>query len=370
MTSLLQAPQAESVPAPSKRAVANRLNAKKSTGPKSEAGKAASRRNALKTGFAGKGDVLPDEVRHDVRARIESWTASYDPQTQEQKELVEQGATAAALRDRCWAELEQARLRAAERAATTWDEDRTREAEALAARIGTAPALTVARLRLSLHGVKKLHSLWTELGRRLELDQDWNDDQRELALDLLGVHAVFRDEASPVDLPGADPDARMDRRLDVVVEELLKLENALEGGLAELDSLDRQLLASGSLTDLDPDVRRLARYESSLTRRAEQARRKLAALGLTPRPTPVVVPQPSMDEVVTTEPTPAEPSNETKPTEVDVDLPIAAAPRSVGETKPKFDKAEARRAERLIKNLPPRRRREAEARTKMAEALA
>ncbi|HEV3165955.1 MAG TPA: hypothetical protein VGZ22_18140, partial [Isosphaeraceae bacterium] len=48
-----------------RRLLANRQNARNSTGPKTEAGKARSRRNALKHGLTGEGIVLsrPDEEK-------------------------------------------------------------------------------------------------------------------------------------------------------------------------------------------------------------------------------------------------------------------------------------------------------------------
>ena len=52
---------------------ANRRNANKSTGPRTEAGKAASRLNALKSGIEAKSTVIPGESA----AELEALTASY-----------------------------------------------------------------------------------------------------------------------------------------------------------------------------------------------------------------------------------------------------------------------------------------------------
>ena len=46
-----------------KKRLANRRNAQKSTGPTTDEGKAISRRNALKHGLTGQGVALPDELK-------------------------------------------------------------------------------------------------------------------------------------------------------------------------------------------------------------------------------------------------------------------------------------------------------------------
>ena len=58
---------------------ANRANAGRSTGPKTEAGKAASRRNALVHGLAGEGVVLPDEMGRELDDRLAGWAEELRP---------------------------------------------------------------------------------------------------------------------------------------------------------------------------------------------------------------------------------------------------------------------------------------------------
>src|SRR3954453_19162344 len=55
---------------------ANRLNARKSTGPKCTEN---SRRNALKHGRAGSGSVLPRDMEEHVERRMALWARSYQP---------------------------------------------------------------------------------------------------------------------------------------------------------------------------------------------------------------------------------------------------------------------------------------------------
>jgi len=65
--------------ATTKQMIANKRNAQKSTGPKTEAGKDKSRRNALKHGLAGNGIVLPTEETEVVAGRYDHWFSSIRP---------------------------------------------------------------------------------------------------------------------------------------------------------------------------------------------------------------------------------------------------------------------------------------------------
>jgi hypothetical protein len=73
----------------SKRAEANRRNARKSTGPRTAAGKDRSRFNAVKHGLSAKVEVLPGEDSDAFRARLESWTANLQPRDEIERYLVE-----------------------------------------------------------------------------------------------------------------------------------------------------------------------------------------------------------------------------------------------------------------------------------------
>ncbi len=68
---------------------ANRLNALKSTGPTSEAGKAASSMNAFKTGLHAKSLVLPSEKRADLEELIDEYYSTHSPKTPEARGLLD-----------------------------------------------------------------------------------------------------------------------------------------------------------------------------------------------------------------------------------------------------------------------------------------
>jgi hypothetical protein len=75
-----------------KRIRANRRNAKKSTGPKTVAGKKKSRMNALKHGLDAETLILPGEDPAAFRARLDAWRTGHPPRNRHEEELLEQAA--------------------------------------------------------------------------------------------------------------------------------------------------------------------------------------------------------------------------------------------------------------------------------------
>lgn len=72
----------------SKRAEVNRRNSMRSTGPKSASGRERAKYNALKHGMRAKTLVLPGEDAEAFNARMQSWTASFDPRDDVERFLV------------------------------------------------------------------------------------------------------------------------------------------------------------------------------------------------------------------------------------------------------------------------------------------
>ena len=81
-------------PVSEKRRRANIANAKKSTGPRTEEGKARSRRNGVKHGLAGKGVVLPEGAEDLVDERFSAWAADLRAEGDVQHYLVARAVTA------------------------------------------------------------------------------------------------------------------------------------------------------------------------------------------------------------------------------------------------------------------------------------
>ncbi len=71
---------------------ANRRNAQKSSGPKTNEGKSRSRLNALKHGMRANLLVLPGEDREACQARVDAWTDSLGPRNEAERYLAERTA--------------------------------------------------------------------------------------------------------------------------------------------------------------------------------------------------------------------------------------------------------------------------------------
>ena len=71
-----------------KQIEANRRNAQNSTGPRSEAGKQRSSRNAIRHGLTAETVIVPLEDVEDYQAFEEAVAASFDPETAVERELV------------------------------------------------------------------------------------------------------------------------------------------------------------------------------------------------------------------------------------------------------------------------------------------
>src|SRR4051812_41285220 len=82
------------------RAEQNRINARKSTGPKTEEGKAKSRYNALKHGLRADPAALPGEDPEVVAGRARSWNEYYRPQSPAAQHLVNECVRATLMSDR------------------------------------------------------------------------------------------------------------------------------------------------------------------------------------------------------------------------------------------------------------------------------
>src|SRR5438270_14079394 len=98
------------MPASSERRIAsNRQNAKNSTGPKTAAGKAKSRLNAVKHGLRAEQVILPGEDPQAFEAERQAWADDWQPRSHTRAVLVERAAVASWRLRRC-VRIEAARL--------------------------------------------------------------------------------------------------------------------------------------------------------------------------------------------------------------------------------------------------------------------
>jgi hypothetical protein len=190
---------------------ANRLNAPKSTGPRSAEGKERSRFNALKHGMNATIPVLPGEDSEAFTARIDAWTADLQPRNDVALVLVEQSVQ------------------------TSWQLERAQRAET---------ARLTSKIRAATAGLEtdqRQQEEAPELGQRLFRD-------RRGPIFLYPHHALRHDDDDPDDLVRTswaddpdDPDepSRLVRRLEAtaascqwLLDQWAALRSRLNDGLA------------------------------------------------------------------------------------------------------------------------------------------
>jgi hypothetical protein len=289
------------------RIAANRRNAQKSTGPKTPEGKQKSRANALKHGLCS--NIIVEEDRDALQERNRELFYALKPQNDYHNWLVDKAALVSLKVDRVERIERRLRDKAALRAELAWDDDRRLEAEILGGMLAKRPAETVETLRRTPHGCEWLMTRWAMLARVADVEKAWNDDQTSLAFDLLATPTVFRTGRKPgetLDFDGnlveaADDPAAVARRAIAELKQQREI-------AADLDEVERALVEADLTHDLDPEMRRLRRYEGTLHRRFQwcvaqinhPSPYKAANPGLTPNwtapPEPELKPEPPLPE--------------------------------------------------------------------------
>ena len=283
------------------RAAINRQNAAKSTGPKTDEGKAASRQNATKHGLRAEVVALPNEDPDVVAARSEAWNDYYRPRSPGAQHLVNECVAATLLSDRCHKYHNAALSEQVRNAERNWDNQRADAVQALSVLLKTDPALAVHRLKQTAHGLRWMVAEWSRLLAALVECRRWTDPELGQAIRLMGHRPepehmresaavwylrflnlfsrdvpdpdaewlLFLDEYLPnLDEPrqkaNRDPDRDRCRReiREVAAEEIERLRVAL-AALQEGDELDRAESGARAMVLSDPTSARLfLRYHS------------------------------------------------------------------------------------------------------------
>ena len=249
------------------RAEINRRNAQKSTGPKSIAGKARSRFNAVKHGLTARTLVLPDEDAGAFQARLDTWTDDLQPQNDLEHHLIQQAVHGSWRLERA-DRAEAARLSHLIESRPIADANHEQEValalgywllsdrgvgedprikDKLLCVLGKGPAsghgdrhldildhpqAIVFRLESTAAGCQWLLDQWSELRTPLEAGKPWTRDEKLKAVRLLGKQPGGED---PLHLPGKpeatddysklSPEARVDRKVDLRLDPRLAVRN-------------------------------------------------------------------------------------------------------------------------------------------------
>ena len=232
-----------------------RQNSQKSTGPRTEEGKARSSQNSLKHGLRAVKLALPSEDPEALQMRHEQWNELFRPQDLLEYTLVQMVFRAALQMDRC-ARFQTATAASQVRSRTNRAVNRT-EAEVHDAhrRLKDDPVAARLDLRRSAMGCGYLISRWTVLRAQLErdghLDRDELDRARQLGAVLAQGEALVGPAPHP-DRPSALATAF--REIGENLEELVERERHLREAVEDPDraeSAERELqfadVAQGSL---------------------------------------------------------------------------------------------------------------------------
>ncbi len=276
---------------------ANRLNAQKSTGPRTEEGKAASRANSLKHGLTGAGIVGSDEDLAAVGRLAATLREEMRPSTAFGSILVDRMAALAVRMDRCGRRESASIAERVRHAATDFDDRRADEADGCFARLvdpdrASDPGPLLRKLRRTPEGLTRLIQGWVDLAsaiRRPELSP-WGEGHlrtfealsgrrpTDLAPsrasilarvlvegDLSGLGAAEAAPLAGLGLEGRAAWAR-DRLVALITEEV----DELEATYHDLDrasiELDRAEAATRALFDPSQEATLARKYEAAAER--------------------------------------------------------------------------------------------------------
>jgi hypothetical protein len=271
-----------------KQRESNQKNSQKSTGPKTEEGKARSRANSLKHGLTGAGVVLAVEDAPEIARRCESLEADLAPKNELARRHLARAAFLDLRLERCARHEAKAidyRMRQAEAA---FDDERLAEVEKALSWIAAEPATHARRLRSSPEGltrlIERLEGLKKDLRRPWDVlwtYQHCNDLHHLLGLrrvDLPASRARCLGEAvygtldllSPDDGAGLPTHERRiwaaDRLAELIEAEVAKLE-ALKSAIdVEAIALDRAEAPIRAMFDPSKEAILARKYEAAAER--------------------------------------------------------------------------------------------------------
>ena len=144
---------------------ANRANARKSTGPRTVAGKSRSRANSLKHGMTGAGIVLPEEDIERWEERAELWAEEMGATGDMDRFLAGRAAMASVRLDRCVREETASLADIRARMLSRWQNQRVSRASVdfHARELATDPAAALRGLTATVLGCEWLLDRWDGL---------------------------------------------------------------------------------------------------------------------------------------------------------------------------------------------------------------
>ena len=263
--------------ATAKQEAANRANAQRSTGPKTEEGKANSRVNAYRHGMASEHPLVETTRSPLDQERKALWMKQFKVEDSFRESLVDMMVAARNQLEVCWAEQSVLEQNHALRAEKVWDLDRRDEAYEIAEQLHANPWRTARKLERTPHGINLLIDILVRLDGILHANGKLSSDQRELLLDALGVHPELRDGPTEID-PPLDVIDKIAWISGAISGEVDRLESYIADGLDEINDEAREMASQGSGAIFTAKSTLLQRYIRDAERRFYRAQRALNVL--------------------------------------------------------------------------------------------
>jgi hypothetical protein len=242
---------------------------KRRGGPTTPEGKRRSRRNSLKRGLRSK-VVFPEDLAETVEKRILYFANEFAPKTPYEAMLVRDMATSSVRFERCAALAIADLVRLSDRAAFCWEEDRRKSVEDFAMWLSKEPERIARGLRQSRQGTDWLIERWTRLAAIAREVGAWNEDQRRLAFDMLGVPRDLRNLT--IDVPAGDEATAL---IALAEAQIARLREDQVAVLDELNEAERAQAFAGMPLEEDAVTARLRKDESRARNDFAKARNAL-----------------------------------------------------------------------------------------------
>jgi hypothetical protein len=161
-------------------------------------------------------------------------------------------------------------VRTAGRAGEWWDEDREMSIEDYGSRLAKDPSRIACGLMNSRHGCLWLAARWEALAEIARKTGKWDDAQRRLAFDMLGVSAELRPLSSRV--PAEDDPLKL---VALAEAQIANLNGQIANSLDALDASEREMAMMGMPMHEDKLTARLRKDEARARRDFALARTEL-----------------------------------------------------------------------------------------------
>ena len=238
---------------------------KRGGGPRSVQGRMRSRENAIKSSMRSK-VVFSKDMASRILERNRILNAQFRPQTRYELMLIADMALARARMDLA-AELQvENEDRYIDRTIDYWDHDQETRALELRAKLSRNPERIAHALSGFKQGADLMINAWKGLAASLQVTGDWDEQQRELSLDLRGVPRVLR-----VGNWLFPPTVDQAMLAATAAREIARLQAKKDDWLDEHDEYNQDDALSGVFPEDDPTSKRLRRYEAMARREYDKA---------------------------------------------------------------------------------------------------